>query len=77
MSTAELSILPLEHRIIISGFTKSLCCKFEDFHADVEKRLGRPVQTMEFPSLAPVIQDAYREDFYKLVGFSKENGWTV
>lgn len=68
MSNSQIPVLTLEQKIILSGFTKILCCEFNDFHADVEKRLGRPVQTMEFPSLAPTIQEAYREDFMKLIG---------
>lgn len=71
MSNTQIPVLTLEQKIIISGFTKTLCCSFDDFHADVEKRLGRSVQSMEFPSLAPVIQEAYREDFMKLIGTSK------
>lgn len=68
MSQNNVPVLTLEQMLIISGFTKTLCCSFEQFHIDVEKRLGRPVFTHEFPSLASVIQEAYREDFMKLVG---------
>lgn len=68
MSQNNVLVLTLEQKLIITGFTKTLCCEFHDFHLDVEKRLGRPVQSMEFPSLAPTIQEAYREDFMKLIG---------
>jgi hypothetical protein len=68
MSNSQIPVLTLEQMLIISGFTTTLCCKFDDFHADVEKRLGRPVFTHEFPSLASTIREAYREDFMKLIG---------
>ena len=71
MVNTQVLELTQEQKLIVTGFTKTLCCSFDDFHADVEKRLGRSVQSMEFPSLAPLIQEAYREDFMKLIGTSK------
>lgn len=56
--------LTKEQAIILSGFTEVLCVdSFNDFHADVEKRLGRPVFTHEFPSIAEEIKAAYKDDF--------------
>ena len=44
----DIQKLTKEQAVIISGFTGILCGEFSDFHADVEKRLGRGVQTFEF-----------------------------
>lgn len=55
--------LTLEQAIIVMGYTGYSTCGFSYFHADVEKRLGRPVFTHEFPGLKEIIQEAYREDF--------------
>ncbi|WOK01496.1 hypothetical protein [Pseudomonas phage UF_RH7] len=51
--------------IILTGFTGIMMCEFSAFHADVEKRLGRPVFTHELPSLMSdgTLKAAYREDF--------------
>lgn len=60
--------LTKEQAIIITGFTGTMCCKFDEFHADVEKRLKRPVQTIEFGFNWKSIKEAYRDDFMKLIG---------
>ena len=60
--------LTKEQGLILSGFTGVLCINsFSDLHADVEKRLGRPVYTHEFPSIANEIKEAYRIDFMKII----------
>jgi len=56
-----------EQAIVLTGFADILMCDFGKFHEDVEKRLGHPVMTHEFPSLAKTIKEAYREDFLKLL----------
>ena len=62
--------LTLEQAIIMTGVTGVLCCKFSDFHKDVEKRMDRPVFTHMFgdKDFAKDIKDLYREDFLKLIG---------
>lgn len=56
--------LTKEQGIILTGFTGLMCVNsFSDFHADVEKRLGRPVWTHQFPELQDEIKEAYRADF--------------
>ncbi len=62
--------LTKEQGIIITGFTGKLACKFSDFHADIEKRLGRPVFTHELAYLD--MKKIYEEDFLKLVEANKD-----
>lgn len=61
--------LTKEQGIVITGFTGIVTCNFSDFHADVEKRLGRPVFTHEFGSeqFAAIVESLYREDFLDMV----------
>jgi hypothetical protein len=70
--------LTKEQAIILTGFTGFLCCKFSDFHGDVEKRIGRGVYTHEFASkeLKKEVQELYREDFMAIVpeGVTDEQG---
>lgn len=60
--------LTKEQAIIISGYTGFLICPFSDLHADVERRLGRPVWTHEFGSeqFAESIKTLYRPDVLEL-----------
>lgn len=61
-----------EHqKIVITGYTMIACVQFSVFHADCERRLGRPIFTHEFPSLKEEIKAAYKDDFMKLLGESK------
>ncbi len=55
--------LTKEQAIIIMGFTGVTTTLFSDFREDVEKRLGRPVYTHQFPGLSDTIKEAYRKDF--------------
>ena len=66
--------LTKEQAIIISGFTGILCGEFYDFHADVEKRLGRGVQTFEFgiKSFITEVKKLYEADFIELATVNKE-----
>ena len=59
--------LTQKQKLVLSGFTGTLCTKFSDFHEDVEKRLNRPVFTHQFPELEDTIQEAYREDFLSML----------
>lgn len=59
--------LTQEQALVITGFTGVMCASdFSDFHGDVEKRLGRPVWTHQFPALRDEIREAYRADFLAL-----------
>lgn len=53
--------------LVITGFTGKVAIAFPMFHEDVEKRLGHPVFTNEFPELKDKIKEAYREDFLAMV----------
>lgn len=59
--------LTKEQAYVISGFTGVLCTNFSDFHKEVEKRLGRPIFTHEFPSLKEKIKEAFKEDFFSIL----------
>lgn len=62
--------LTKEQAIILTGFTGMCMCDFSAFHAEVEKRLGRPVFTHEFASatMTERVKEAFRPDFLRLVG---------
>ena len=66
--------LTKEQAVIISGFTGILCGEFSDFHADVEKRLGRGVQTFEFgfKEFSAEVKRLYEADFIEMGTVSKE-----
>lgn len=54
--------------LVLTGFTGIMCVNsFSDFHGDVEKRLGRPVWTHQFPSLNDEIKKAYEADFMAML----------
>lgn len=58
--------LTQEQELVVMGFTGVAVCDFGLFHADVERRLGRPVWTHQFPALSDEIKEAYRADFVAL-----------
>ncbi len=53
-------------RIVIMGFTGVTMVNFSDFHGDVERRLGRPVFTSEFPAIGDELKELYRGEFLAL-----------
>ena len=58
-----------DQAVIISGFTGILCGEFSDFHADVEKRLGRGVQTFELADKKfwnETVKPLYASDFIEM-----------
>lgn len=71
----KMNRLTKEQGIVLTGYTGRLCCRFSDFHEDVEKRLGRPVYTHEFAdkSIGKTLKELYRVDFMKLVGADASN----
>lgn len=70
----DIQKLTKEQAVIISGFTGILCGEFSDFHADVEKRLGRGVQTFEFgfKEFATEVKKLYEADFIEMGTADKE-----
>lgn len=63
-----MSKLTQQQAIVLTGFTGVMCVNnFSDFHGDVEKRLGRPIFTHEFPGAMPEIKEAYRADFLAML----------
>lgn len=70
----DIQKLTKEQAVIITGFTGILCGEFSDFHADVEKRLGRGVQTFEMgmKSFMTDIKRLYEADFIEMGTVSKE-----
>lgn len=64
----DIQKLTKEQAVIITGFTGILCGSFSDFHADVEKRLGRGVQTFEMgmKSFMTEIKKLYEADFIEI-----------
>lgn len=70
----DIQKLTKEQAVIISGFTGILCGEFSDFHADVEKRLGRGVQTFEFgfKEFLAEVKRLYEADFIEMGTVSKE-----
>ena len=65
----DIQKLTKEQAVIITGFTGILCGSFGDFHADVEKRLGRGVQTFEMgmKSFMAEVKKLYEADFIEIV----------
>jgi len=62
--------LTKEQAVVISAYTGALCCAFSDMHAEIEKRLGRPVYTHELGSkklCEDVIKPAFKDDFLAMV----------
>ena len=70
----DIQKLTKEQAVIISGFTGILCGEFSDFHADVERRLGRGVQTFEFgfKEFATEVKKLYEADFIEMGMVDKE-----
>lgn len=58
-----------EQGIILTGYTGIMCCRFSDFHKDVEERLGRPVYTHELGSAETwgKIKSFYHDDFMSML----------
>ncbi len=64
----NVEMMSLPQAIVITGYTGMLACPFHEFHADVEKRLSRPVFSHEFgdATFAEEIKLLYKEDFLKM-----------
>lgn len=59
-----------KEKIIVSAYTGYLMCDFEDVHAYIEEKLGRPVYTHELASedIQREIRDRTKIDFLSLCG---------
>lgn len=55
-------------KLVVSAYTGYLMTSFAEFHEYVEKVLARPIFTHELGEeiLTHKLQDAVREDFYKI-----------
>ena len=64
----DIQKLTKEQAVIITGFTGILCGSFSDFHADLEKRFGRGVQTFEMgmKPFTAEIKKLYEADFIEI-----------
>lgn len=60
-------------KIVLTGFTGTLCCKFDKFHEDVEKRIGYGVFTHQFgdKEFMEKVKGLYHDDFMAIIGESK------
>ena len=60
-------------KIVLTGFTRTLCCKFDKFHEDVEKRIGNGVFTHQFgdKEFMEKVKNLYLDDFMAIIGESK------
>ena len=78
MTTSRLTI---DQAVIVSGYTGILCCAFSALHADIERRLGRPVWTHELGNeeMRERLRDAYRADFLAIcaAGTPTAKGWAA
>ena len=55
--------------LVIIGYTGVLACNFENFHADVEKRLNSFVFTHQFGNKdfsEKIVKNLYRDDFLRM-----------
>lgn len=59
-----------KEKIIVSAYTGYLMCDFEDVHAYIEEKLGRPVYTHELvdEDIQKEIRDRTKIDFLSLCG---------
>lgn len=60
--------LTKEQAVVLTGFTGIMFVRnFSDYHEDVERRMGRPIWTHQFPALADEIKELYRADFMAMI----------
>lgn len=57
-------------KIVVTGFTGTLCCNFSTFHEDVERRLGHPVFTHQMgdKEFMGQVKKSYEADFMAIIG---------
>ena len=57
--------LTKEQAIVISAYTGYMVCGFNDMHAEIEKRMGRPVWTHELgrEEMAAELRRVFMDDF--------------
>ena len=62
--------LTMEQAVVVSAYTGFLVCPFDQMHAEIEKRLGRPVWTHEMGSEKFVdeqVRPAFEADFVAML----------
>jgi hypothetical protein len=62
----DMQKLTTEQAVVVSAYTGFLICPFEQMHAEIEKRLGRPVWTHEMGSQTVMKEEsrpAFKADF--------------
>jgi len=67
--------LTMEQAVVVSAYTGFLVCPFDKMHAEIEKRLGRPVWTHEMGCkkfMDEQIRPAFKADFVAMLP-SNEN----
>jgi len=60
-----------KQKIVLTGYTGDLWCALEDFHEDVENRLGQPVMSHRFGDkefFEEKIKPLYKEDMEHMIG---------
>lgn len=62
--------LTMEQAVVVSAYTGVLVCPVDKMHAEIEKRLGKPVWTHMLGDekfVEEVVKPAFRADFISLV----------
>ena len=68
--------LTMEQAVVVSAYTGFLVCPFDQMHAEIEKRLGRPVWTHEMGSEKFVdeqVRPAFKADFVAMLPANAED----
>jgi len=60
---AKVQALTAEQGAIISAYTGYMAGSFSALHAYAERKLGRPIWTHQFPSVADELREAAKADF--------------
>jgi hypothetical protein len=67
--------LTMEQAVVVSAYTGFLVCPFDQMHAEIEKRLGRPVWTHEMGSekfMDDQVRPAFKADFVAMLPANAE-----
>lgn len=66
-----MSKLTVEQKIVITGYTGVLCCKWDDFRKDLERRTGNSISPdMLSAELQPgehLTKRLYEDDFFHMI----------
>jgi hypothetical protein len=66
--------LTKEQAVVVSAYTGYLVCDFSDMHAEIEKRVGRPVFTHEMGTGAFMdsVRKLFKADFVSMSPVTNE-----